>query len=296
MSRAKHWCFTLNNYSDSDVNFLANSFARDEKGITYLCYGREVGEQGTPHLQGFISFGVKRGLAYVRSCFTGGPHLEVARGTAHEAITYCEKDGDFTEFGVRPGVKGARSDLVAIQEYIRGGASIKDVADNHFGTYCRYKKAFEGYVAMCSVPRSEPPDVRVLWGETGCGKTRDAYAGLEETEVYSHPGGQWFDKFEGQQRAVFDDFGGSEFKLTYLLKLLDRYPMMVQIKGGHVNWNPREIVMTSNYHPKEWFPQAKEEHVKALLRRIGNIVHYSDPFHLRRAANEPVETEHPVTE
>lgn len=280
MSRAKHWCFTLNNYTEADANFILNEFARGEKGVSYVCFGREVGETGTPHLQGFISFGVKRGLSHVRTCFTGNPHLEVARGSPAQAIAYCEKDGEFVELGDRPAGQGSRSDLDAVKRLIESGATIKEVADEHFGTFCRFERAINHYLAMCSVPRSEPPHVRVLWGASGTGKTRAAYEGIEQAQVYSHPGGIWFDGFHGQRRAIFDDFGGSEFKLTYLLKILDRYPMMVQVKGGHVNWNPSEIVLTSNYSPRSWYPNAKDEHVKALLRRINETVHYSDPFNL----------------
>lgn len=72
----------------------------------------------------------------------------------------------------------------------------------------------------------------------------------------------------------FDDFGGSEFKLTYLLKLMDRYPMRVPVKGSFVNWVPKKIYITSNYSPKEWFPNAKDEHVKALFRRFKKVVRF----------------------
>jgi len=280
MSRARHWVFTLNNYTQSQIDSLLNVFAQDDSPISYLCYGKEVGDSGTPHLQGYISFRVKRGFAFAKRLFNSGAHLEVSRGTPSEAIAYCEKDGDFVEYGERPSGKGSRSDLDAVQLAIQNGATLTDIAEQFFGTFCRYERGINHYLAMRQLPRSEPPHVRVLWGVSGSGKTREAYSGLEVSAVYSHPGGQWFDGFHGQRRAIFDDFGGSEFKLTYLLKILDRYPMLVQVKGGHVNWNPSEIVMTSNYHPKEWYPNAKDEHVKALLRRINEVVHYDDPFRL----------------
>lgn len=280
-SRAKHWVFTLNNYTEDDISHILNQYAKgDETDISYVCFGKEVGDSGTPHLQGYISLGSKRGFNYVRGLFTGSPHIEVSYGTPDEAIAYCEKEGEFVEYGERPRGKGSRSDLHEVQDLVRRGGTLREIADSHFGTFCRFERAIRSYLAMYAVSRSEPPHIRVLWGVTGSGKTRAAYEGIELAEVYSHSGGQWFDGYHGQRRAIFDDFGGSEFKLTYLLKLLDRYPMIVPVKGGFVNWAPTEIYITSNYSPNDWYSEAKAEHVKALLRRLTEVVHYSDPFNL----------------
>lgn len=124
-----------------------------------------------------------------------------------------------------------------------------------------------------SIQRNWLCSVIVYWGPTGAGKTRAVYDNLPSPEsIYVHPGGPWFDGYDSQPIVLFDDFGGSEFKLTYLLKLLDRYPMRVPVKGGFVSWCPQEIYITSNHAPVSWFPNAKEEHVRALMRRITNNV------------------------
>jgi hypothetical protein len=54
--------------------------------------------------------------------------------------------------------------------------------------------------------------------------------------------------------------------------------MRVPIKGGFVNWVPKKIWITSNYHPREWYPNAKDEHVKALKRRFSKVVRYRRCF------------------
>lgn len=115
----------------------------------------------------------------------------------------------------------------------------------------------------------------MYWGRTGSGKTRAVYDNVSNThDIYFHPSGQWFDGYDGQPIALFDDYGGSEFKLTYLLKLLDRYPMRVPIKGGYVSWAPHEIYITSNRAPSEWYPNAYTEHYDALKRRFTNVVYF----------------------
>jgi len=105
----------------------------------------------------------------------------------------------------------------------------------------------------------------------GVGKTRKVFD--DETDIYMYPGQGWFDGYFGQDIVLFDDFSGSEFKITYLLKLLDRYPMSVPIKGAFVQWVPRKIYITSNLDPDSWYPGAHEEHRAALRRRLKTVCH-----------------------
>lgn len=56
-----------------------------------------------------------------------------------------------------------------------------------------------------------------------------------------------------------------------LLQLLEMGRCRMQIKGGMVYVTFREIYITSNWEPKEWFPEKdkhlKEERSEALYRR-----------------------------
>lgn len=97
MSRAKNWCFTLNNYNDADQDNLRALATTDE--VSFLVFGREIGESGTPHLQGYLEFSVRKRLSQVKALVSQRAHLEVRRGTGPEAREYCLKDEDFEEFG-----------------------------------------------------------------------------------------------------------------------------------------------------------------------------------------------------
>ena len=103
---SKDWVFTLNNYTEEEITVI-NGVLEDATKCNYGVYGKEVGESGTPHLQGFVQF-VNRKRPNQVSSMLGcvRMHCERWRGSPNEAATYCKKDGNFTEFGhiVRAGV------------------------------------------------------------------------------------------------------------------------------------------------------------------------------------------------
>lgn len=80
MPGSKNWCFTLNNYEDSDVE-LYRAIGTERNGIRYLVFGKEVGEEGTRHLQCFVSFDARRSFKYVKDLFGNRIHCESAKGS-----------------------------------------------------------------------------------------------------------------------------------------------------------------------------------------------------------------------
>jgi len=92
-SRSKSWVFVLNNWT-SDQALDVELLAQGDNAVLYLVYGREVGESGTPHLQGFVKFKNKRSFNVVQALFPYGTHLEVRSkdSTDYHAATYCKKD------------------------------------------------------------------------------------------------------------------------------------------------------------------------------------------------------------
>jgi hypothetical protein len=289
MPGAKHWCLTLNNYSQDDEE-LWQAVGTEGGDVSYLIFGKEVGENGTPHFQGYVSFKTRRRLSYVKDLFGDRLHAEPAKGSPTQNREYCSKGGDYQEFGTLPKGRGSRTDLAAALACVKAGGRKRQLLEEHTQAYARAHRVLGEAMLVYATPRNWVPVVRVYWGETGVGKTKRAFEESEETP-YMHSGGMWFDGYDGESNVIFDDFGGSEFKLTYLLKLLDRYPMRVQIKGGFVNWAPRNIWITSNYSPKEWFPNAKDEHCKALFRRFTQVIRFRRMASVLAVDNDGIETE-----
>jgi hypothetical protein len=267
MPGSRHWVFTTNNYTSEDEDCLQELGEGDR--TEYLCYGRETGDSGTPHLQGYIIFTSRKTLSQVRRLVRRS-HLEKAKGSPRQCKEYCEKDGDFYEWGDCPSTgRGKRNDLHELWQKAKDGVSLKALSDSHGTSFIKYYRGVERVRTLHSSTRQWATEVYVFWGPTGTGKTKRAFELC--SDPYVHSGSSWFDGYDGQGDVIFDDFGGSEFKLTYLLKLLDRYPMQVPIKGSFVQWKPKRVFITANYHPDDWYPNAKPEHKAALKRRISVI-------------------------
>lgn len=270
---AKHWCFTLNNYTGPEYETLVAVGTELALDVVYLIVAKEVGESGTPHLQGFVSFSRRKSLSQCKSIIGVRAHLEVAKGTPKQAADYCKKDGEFEEFGTLPKGQGSRTDLSAVVSAVKEGKSLREIADENPAAIIRYGNGIQRLRMFFRPERTIPPQIKVFWGPTGTGKTRRVWEFADHEKLWVHPGDKWFDGYDGHPLVLFDDFDGSWFKLSFLLRLLDRYPMMVQQKGGYCHWAPTTIYITSNIEPKKWYENSLQEHQNALLRRLNEYGH-----------------------
>lgn len=231
--------------------------------------GKEVGENGTPHLQGYLELKTRMTFSSLkRNLGLDRIHLEPARGNLEQNQRYCKKDGQWEENGI-PMNQGARSDLNEAKEAIDNGASELDLWENNFSNMVRYRNSLREYrLLRLQNNDREAPKVIVIWGPTGTGKTKFVHDEENPENLWNWGGDRWFDGYNGQPAALFDDFDGSQLHFRIMLKILDRYPINVPIKGAFVPWIPRRIYITSNIDPKMWFPQ---EDSAPLLRRFTEI-------------------------
>lgn len=158
-------CYTLNNYTNEEYQALVDY--SEVPNCIYHVIGKEVGEQGTPHLQGFVIFHRKVSFTWLRREFNARAHYEWARGPSAAAAEYCKKDGDFVEHGYPPR-QGGRSDIEIAQGWIRDFVdrerrvpTERELADACPITYLRNRRGCMEYArAICPAPNMRQGELR----------------------------------------------------------------------------------------------------------------------------------------
>lgn len=156
MSYAKKWCFTLNNYTEDEQEALRSLF--ESPACEYAIVGKEQGENGTPHLQGYVCFAQRKRLASIKKeAGFGRAHLEVSKGNVQQNVTYCSKEGDFEEFGDKRkvGCQGKRSDFECFREWcvaFEGYPDKKDIWEAYPTLAARYPQAVQECVDLFCKP------------------------------------------------------------------------------------------------------------------------------------------------
>lgn len=86
--RFRRWCFTLNNWTQEELLHLTNFF--DDRNAKYIM-GEEVGEEGTPHLQGYVEWPNQVRFETLKLA-SERAHWEKAKAKRAENVKYCSKD------------------------------------------------------------------------------------------------------------------------------------------------------------------------------------------------------------
>lgn len=274
-SPAIGWVFTLNNFTDDDIDHLKALFA--DGHVRYICFGKEVGENGTPHLQGYLELTKKQRLSGVKSLVGDRYHFEVRRGTSEQAIEYCKKDGDFFSLGASVG-KGKRSDLDAVVESVKAGETVKAIATEHSVAFIKYHRGIQALV-LATQRAYEHVEVRGVWfyGPPGVGKSFMARQLCPN--AYLKPQSKWFDGYAGEKAIILDDLDKGGICLGHHLKIwADRYSCTGETKGGTVYLNHRVFIVTSNWSIEELFEETDENMIAAITRRFRQFA-FSNNLH-----------------
>lgn len=149
--RARNYCFTWNNYTSEDEARIAK--AAECTWFQYCIYGKEVGENGTPHLQGYLQLKSMKSIKQLKKSFGDAPHWEVARGSLADNQYYCDKDKDFTELGTpkKTAAQRGAEPWEAIRKMIKEGDDYdilyNEIADAYPSMAGRYYNAILKWIA-----------------------------------------------------------------------------------------------------------------------------------------------------
>jgi hypothetical protein len=265
--KQRSYVFTINNYTDEEYEAIQGMECR------YLIVGKEVGAEGTPHLQGYILFRNARSFNTIKRLLPRA-HIEPAKGNAEQNIDYCSKDGDYFEKGDRPvsqkrkgeaekqrwedarsAAKEGRLDDIDADIYVRQYRTLKMIKKDH----------------MQDIPDHD--DVTGIWfyGAAGTGKSRTArqdYPG-----AYLKMCNKWWDGYNNEDNVIIDDFDKNHSVLGHHLKIwADRYAFIAETKGGAVKIRPKKIIVTSQYHITDIWDDCETR--EALQRRF-SVTHFN---------------------
>ncbi len=276
----RYWVFTYNIRDPDDVATFSDNLQRFTRGGVYQM---ECGDEFQPHLQGYFEFSRTRRLAYCKANIDATCHFEPRHGTRDEAVAYCTKIDSRVEDPVHYGDldehQDRRADLDLATELISSG-NYPEIFVQCPTVYVKFHRGLLAFQSALILPRrglpEDKPKVWFLHGTTGTGKTRFIYEGKESASIYpKDPNNRWWDGYSGQETIAIDDYTNcSQNGLTtdYVLRLLDLYPMILEIKGGTVplSRSSKTIVITSNSTIAELWPT----HVQAMTRRIDFVIEF----------------------
>lgn len=310
---SRGWVFTINNPIPSDYTNLFK--LKDKETCFTLCYNLEVGENGTPHIQGNLEMEEKKSRN-VMSKLLPRAHLEQRRGTVHQACLYSLKEllvnvnkengkYDYTNSTLCPLYDESTQDdmktlnfwikfnktnlekvtenfittlkkklhsctgkmedrIVALKKLVDQGYSQLDIANADFYAWTRCNRQLMQYRQLSEVPRSlaTAPEVIIIIGPTESGKSHWAFE--KYPNGFPKQRSKWWCGYNRHKEVILDEFYAY---LTYdtLLKMCDKYALMVETKNGNVNMYADTFVFTANHDPKSWYPNC---YWPAFARRV----------------------------
>jgi len=315
---SRFWCFTLHpkSYDDGTTQTIPTSLPPKAR---YCVYQKERGKDGKEHYQGYIEFneavsGGQR-TEWVKNFIPGG-HTEIKYARREDARHYCMKPCSIecnqsncsearslgngridwentqpTELGdLDDKQQGKRTDIDEIKDAIKDGATFEQVCEMNFGFAMAHSRSLKDYIATHTKSRDYKTEVRIIYGDSGTGKSRwcrDTYPNAYWLSK-SSSGNVWWNGYNGQDVVIIDDFYGW-IPFDYMLHLMDRYPMTGETKGGVVNVRPKTLIITSNRPPCKWYPKAYENDLQleiAFSRRVDIIEMWTFFLHSKQVIKE----------
>lgn len=283
--RQRRWVFTLNNYSDEELESLRNS----TESVKHLFAGCEIAPStGTPHLQGYVEFKHPKTMSAVKKCFGSDRYwLAIARGTAWEGYQYALKDGNAAvAHGEIP--KEEYSDSTgtweSIVQMIKEGFTYLEIVERFPNVAVQQGTAIQRYKIEYENSLAGWRDVHTTYvcGKTGVGKTRsimEAYGYRNCYRVTRYPKGKngemkGFDQYNGEPIIIFEEFRNS-MPVEEMLNLLDGYPLRLPCRYADRMAQFTRVFIVTNWDFDQQYQGIQDnfpETYAAFCRRIDDDV------------------------
>lgn len=262
---AKNFQVTVNN----EAIDVVLSYLRKLKPNYLVACKEKAPSSGHVHYHAYAQYPNCRRLSLKK---LEGAHLEVCRGSPEQNEAYIKKDGEiiceegelrrcskWSIKGFKEMSKDEREDLPPQMYNI-----VKKLNDAEN----KKMKGTEYYKGKINV--------YWYWGESGSGKTRHAVEQIGERDFneVKYDGNFWHGVTEDTDIALYDDWRDGHMKPTELINFIDYNRHVMNVKGGSIRNNYKEIYITTLQDPEKIYANVPEETRKQWLRRIKEIIHF----------------------
>lgn len=283
--RIRSYVFTLNNYTDEEVSLITGG------DYSYIVFGKEVGESGTPHLQGFVHFENAKTMTAVHKLKGWKRSALKPAECPRLAILYCKKGEQSHEewemfketepnYGAGAEVyeagvfkQGKRSDLEKVYEEVKKGKSVDDVVWENPAVYQLCHKSLEKLedIRLRKTFRTEMTEGIWIYGKTGTGKSKFAFKDFSNETHYVYPYDKgWCDGYKQQETVIFDEFRG-QMSFNELLRMVDINPNFSFSRRCRepIPFTSKKVLITSSLPPSEVYHNLSEnDKLDQLYRRF----------------------------
>lgn len=274
MAQSRNWCGTL---QLSDSGFDGSGYVQGlvDKGAAFAVGQIEMGSH--LHLQFYVQFKGNKRLGWMKEHIDDKAHWEVARGSADQNVKYCTKEDTRVEGPWQAGEKASQGQTRGLEqatELIVSGVPVQEVASKFPVVWVRHGRGLCDLRRQLALEQDRRefgpggPELWVLWGPSGTGKSRYAKEHWPNA-FWKPPYHQWWDGYTGCDTVVLDDFQDGSMRLTDLQRLLDWYPLWVEVKGGSIPMLATRYVITSNTPPQTWY--MRSDHHGTIMRRVNDF-------------------------
>lgn len=258
----------------------------------YLIISKEKHEDNTDHFHACVIFEKK--LNHRKNVFTIADfvcniqRIQKSNAALKRCISYVKKEGNYEEYGELPESlkKMDKSEKV---QYVLQHSNKECLLSGNFNFSELSKLETIRSLAIPSWPAFKKRRTFWFYGPTGSGKTRTAMDILskmyEMSDIWMSAGKlePFFVGYNGQRAVILDDLRPGSIRFEMLLRILDGYPIMVNIKFGQCVWNAEVIVITAPTQPSDMYVNRETgtewDNLDQLKRRIDEtreFDHYID--------------------
>ncbi len=307
-NKYRGWCFTINNWNADDEAILAT--LGNKPSTVWLIYGKEIGESGTPHLQGYVYFRHQVRLSSLKKAHKTA-HWEPAHGSHAAQALYCKKgnqpksewlsdreegpnyglNADVTEFGempAKPHEKGGEATKVKwdTTKLLAKEGKLEQIDSE---IYIKYYNTLKK-IHVDNLRNHASIDARCgiwIYGKPMIGKSRWAREKYLDTEgkLYWKAINKWWDGYAGQPYVLLEDITPNIKNLAgigYYLKIwADRYAFNGETKGSTINIRPERIIVTANYTIDEMFAGLNDSELLLAIKSRFYFIDFNTLYNVR---------------